>query len=255
MKRTATWIVVIIVLLIGVAGLTVILPNLQSGDGSEGGAGIEARNDPVTVILSGYLLGDEIQKIGFISDAFDGQSVDPIILLFAMTFIVVVGVAAIGVGLIVGVRFLDKIISRTKDDPGYQEHVRHMQQQTKEESAELKKSRPPDPIPEHKRPRRDAIATGLVILLFVAFSSILVFSAVPIAGERFLVPVWIPATLFALLIAAVILAFTLKSRSFEHIDEQEKRPVNWATIWVALSGLVFLGIGTGLMIYVRSLGG
>jgi hypothetical protein len=249
--------VAIVVLLLLVGAATLVLPWLQqqASSGESSGALIETNNDPITVSLGGYLLGDELVKVAPLQ-GLDGKEINPLVLSLIIMGILIAGIAGLAMVLYLVIVLLDRITTRTKEDPAFQAKVAQMEQQQKEIYKELEKTQPPTPIPDHNRPRWNAVSTALVIVMFVAFAAIVVAQTlrpglqVELLGT--LVPIAVPITLIAVLLAAVILVITLKPRRLAAVDTTDNEPVNWSALWVAVSGLIFLGVGLGLVFAIRT---
>jgi hypothetical protein len=245
---------------VGVA--TVALPALLNrGAEAEGGVGptFTTNNDPIPIDLGGYLLGEELEKITPLNDLLAGRTVDPMLLAGALTVLLLGGMVVMGLILYLVMGRLGKMTVTTKNDPHFQEAVSNLEQREKAKNRELAKVQPPTDIPPHTRPRYDAIATGLTIVLLVVFAAIAVAQTF-FAGETreflgALVPAWVPFTCVVSLIAAVFVALIMRPERFANVAQRDNQPVNWSTIWVAISGLIFLGVGTGLMLAIRAAGG
>ena len=257
MKGNLRTIVAIVALLLLVGAATLVLPWLQQQNSSSesSGALIETNNDPITVSLGGYLLGDELVKVAPLQ-GLEGKEVNPLVWSLIIMGILIVGIGGLATVLYLVILLLDRITTRTKEDPAFQTKVTQMEQRQKEVFKELEKTQPPTPIPDHNRPRWNAISTALVIIMFVAFAAIAVAQTlrpgmqVELLGT--LMPVAVPIVLVAMLLAAVILVITVKPRRLAAVDTTDNEPVNWSALWVAVSGLVFLGIGLGLLFAVRT---
>ena len=257
MKGNLRTIVAIVALLLLVGAATLVLPWLQQQNSSSesSGALIETNNDPITVSLGGYLLGDELVKVAPLQ-GLEGKEVNPLVWSLIILGILIVGIGGLAAVLYLVIVLLDRITTRTKEDPAFQAKVTQMEQRQKEVFKELEKTQPPTPIPDHNRPRWSAISTALVIVMFVAFAAIAVAQTlrpgmqVELLGT--LMPVAVPIVLVAMLLAAVILVITVKPRRLAAVDTTDNEPVNWSALWVAVSGLVFLGIGLGLLFAVRT---
>lgn len=257
MKGNLRTIVAIVALLLLVGAATLVLPWLQQQNSSSesSGALIETNNDPITVSLGGYLLGDELVKVAPLQ-GLEGTEVNPLVWSLIILGILIVGIGGLAAVLYLVIVLLDRITTRTKEDPAFQAKVTQMEQRQKEVFKELEKTQPPTPIPDHNRPRWSAISTALVIVMFVAFAAIAVAQTlrpgmqVELLGT--LMPVAVPIVLVAMLLAAVILVITVKPRRLAAVDTTDNEPVNWSALWVAVSGLVFLGIGLGLIFAVRT---
>jgi len=234
------------------------LPALRDSAGGEGGPLLETSNEPLTINLGGFLLGEELEKITLLKDIVDGEAVDPLVLAGVMVSMLVVGVAAIAVFLIVLMKSLDKRVIGVQNDEAYQEATRNLEQREKADKQALLESQPPTPMPNHKRPRWDAFSTAVVIIMFAALAGVAVIQTlrpdltVEIAGT--LVPVAIPGMLLIMLVTGIILIFTLKPTRLAAVDETDYEPVNWSVVWVTLSGLILIGIGTGMVVAIRSMG-
>lgn len=258
MNNTLRWILIIIGLLLFVGAATIIVPRLLNAMGGEGGGSIETTNEPLTVTLSGYLLGDELEKIGPLKDMLDGREVNPLVLAGLMFGMLAVVVFAMGMGLGIMMRLGDRLTTKTNNDEKYQQAVKTLEKREQEDNKRLLQSQPPDPTPAHVHPRWNAFSTGFVIVMFVAFSTMLVVQTLrPDLQVNFmgtLVPLVIPVTLLLVLITAIVLAFTLKPRRLAAVDNTDTLAVNWPVIWVVISGLVFIGIGLGVMVALGTLG-
>lgn len=262
MRRNAQTILLIIGLLLFVAVATVALPALRNrGAEAERGVGptFTATNDPIPIDLGGYLLGEELEKITVLNDLLAGRTVDPLVLAGALTVLLLGGMVVMGLILYLVMVRLDKMTVTTKSDPQFQEAVSSLEQREKAENRELAKVQPPTDIPPHTRPRYDAVATGLTLLLLAVFGTVAVAQTF-FAGQTreflgTLVPAWVPFTCVVSLIIAVLLALVVRPQYFANVTQQENRPVNWSTVWVAISGLIFLGVGTGLMLAIYTAGG
>lgn len=259
MKDTLRWVLIIVGLLLAVGIATVVLPALLQGTDGESEALVETTNEPLTVALGGYLLGEELEQIAPLRDALEGREVDPLVMAGLVAGLLTAGVLVVGAAIAVPMVLLDRVTTRNRNREAYQQAVTTLEQREQEENKALAASRPPTPMPEHSHPRWDAFSTGFVILMFAAFAGVMVVQTLrPDLQVDFLgvlVPFAIPATLVIVLITGIILAFTLKPKRLAAVDDTDFQAVNWSVIWVLLSGLVLLGIGTGIMVGLRSLGG
>ncbi len=259
MNNTLRWILIIIGLLLFVGAATIMLPAIMDALGGDGGPLIETTNEPLTVTLAGYLLGDELTKIQFVNDVLNDREVDPLLYAIAAAGALTVAMFGMAIGLGIMMRLGDRLTTSTTNDEKYQQAVQTLQQREQEDNKRLAISQPPTPEPPHVHPRWDAFSTGFVIVMFVAFTTVMIVQTLrPDLTVDFLgtlVPVAIPLTLLIVLVTGVVLAFTLKPKRLAAVDGTDSLPVNWSVIWVVISGLIILGIGTGIMVALRSLGG
>ena len=114
-----------------------------------------------------------------------------------------------------------------------------------------------EPHPERSE-RWSTISTSIVILIFVWLAGLML--GLSIFGDttyevngREVSPVTIINGIL-ILITIVVLVLAARARKPGALDnpENDYDPVNWGYIWILLSGLIIVGIGTGLAIALRS---
>jgi hypothetical protein len=110
-------------------------------------------------------------------------------------------------------------------------------------------------------PRWAALSTTLVVLFFVVLVGYVLADTffpggdVELANSVFISPAIILSVVLGLItVLAMVPRFSRSTAEEEGQDAGESR-VPWGAIWVALTGFIFLGIGTGLMLAIRSAGG
>jgi len=252
LNRNVQLIGIIVVLLLVVGAATVILPAIQEqivGSTSNLDMALETENESLEIDLGGYLLGEELVQIEPLNDFLNGQEINPLILLVGS--LVLVGGAVVTFGLVLAVimRLLDRTVANTYNDEGYREASKNLETREKEENKELAKTQPPTDIPDHVRPRSRAYTFIGLILFLVGIVALIVAESlnVDIQVEIFVVGVTIVAALAAFLV--------IRPEQFTDPEKENAATINWSTVWVLLSGLIFLGIGMGLLVAVRSLAG
>lgn len=241
--------IIVVLLLIGVA--TVVLPAIQEQivGGSNLDVSLETENEPLEINLGGFLLGEELEKITPLNDLLNGREVNPLLLLIGS--LVVVGGAVVTFGLVLALvmRLLDRSVSNTYSNESYQEAAKNLETREKEENKELAKIQPPTDIPEHNRPRSRAYTLIALILFLTGIGAIVFASSLNVD-----IQVGIFAVVVTVLVGIVAL-LTIRPEQFTDPEQEDAATLNWSTIWVAISGLIFLGIGLGLVVAIRSLSG
>lgn len=224
-----------------------------------GGLDIET-GDMVTIELEDYLLGEVLVQAPLIG-RLDGMEVNPLVLTAVLTVIMFGALFAMAIPLALIYVRLDRETVALKEDEAFQAKQAELEKRQKEEIKALAESQPPDPIPDHERSRWSAVSTAGIFLLFVIFagfaladtffperevqfySDALVNPALPLVG-----------VLTVITLLGLIAYFWPRGGAALVSAEGDDRPIPWGTLWVVVSGLIFLGIGIGLMLAVRAMG-
>ena len=213
----------------------------------------------VTIQLEDYLLGEVLVEAPLISEL-DGRQVHPLLLSGILAVIMFGALFAVGLPLALIYVGLERQTVALKDDESFQAKRAEMEKRQQEEIKALEESQPPDPIPDHERSRWSVVSTSAVIIMFVVFigfaladtfypdrevqfySDVLVNPALPVVGVLVLITI------------LGLIAYFRPTGGQLVSAESDDSPIPWATIWVVVSGLIFLGIGIGLMLAVRTMG-
>lgn len=156
-------------------------------------------------------------------------------------------------GLIVGAgipivflfRALDTGVAKVKDDDEFKSAIAARTSEQKAVVKEYMKSQPPDPIPSHDRPGWSVISTSLCMGLLAAFFGA-AFSA------NFLDERNMGAFAFWFAIAAMAIGLiTLNSRRIQETDAGEGNPIPGGLLWIVITGVIVVGLGVGVMMWVR----
>jgi hypothetical protein len=255
-----TWLIIIGLLVF--SGLAAaIWPLLQAEiapifDFSLGG-GITGASNTITIQLEDYLLGEVLVGLPLISEL-NGVEINSLLLAAIITAIVGGAVVALGLPLAFIYTRLDKTTENVKQDPDFQEHRSNLEQKEKARLKELEESHPPAGAHEHVMPRWSVIATSLVVVFFVFIIGLALGDTFVPSGEMSLFGLSLidPSILIggvSALVAALVLAAAYGGRTPDRADDYSGVP--WGMIWVIVSGLVFIGLGMGLMMWVRAGGG
>ncbi|MCO5184827.1 MAG: hypothetical protein M9928_09930 [Anaerolineae bacterium] len=250
-RNTAiTWIVVILVIIGGML-LAVLWPSLTaaiSGDSSSaevsGSSGVmlsSATPDTVDVAL---LVNDLGKMIG-LDISLGIEPVNTWVAFVSVAVFTVGSVVVFGLILTLLYRFLDKWVTRTKQDDDYQAAVVELDNREKAFIKEHLESQPPDPIPSHERTRWSVVSTALITIMFFMFGGVaLGWNVAQNSAELLL---WAAAFGLLGLIVSVIL---LSPRRMLAVEGKDSAAIPWSSIWVIISGLVIVGLGLGVMVFV-----
>jgi hypothetical protein len=273
-ETARTWLIIIALLLfsgiasliwvaagdqLGLGGIDLSLDQLTGGVAGE----VETETEMVTIQLDQYLLGEVLVETPGLNQL-HGVEVHPLVLAGILTAVFVGGLVAIGLPLALIYVRLERQTEQVKEDPEFQEKLSNLEKREKDALRELSEEHPPDPIPDHEMPRWATISTSLIILFFVILTGyaladtfypggeielandVLLNPALPVAGGLGLV---------TLLILASVYSRRRPSREGEAaVAAGDDAAIPWGAIWVIVSGLIFLGIGMGLMFAIRAAG-
>ena len=261
-----TWLIVGgLILFSGLASLAWV--GLSAQDGAGGLNPVQGLNldlsvdvgEPVTIQLDQYLLGEVLVDAPLISNL-QGEEVPSLLLAGILAAVTVGGLIAVGLPLgWIYVR-LDQQAEQVKEDEAFQESRAELEKKETERIRALKEAQPPTPIPSHQMPRWAAASTALVVLFFVILVSYVLADTfypdgeVELASNLFVDPALILSAVLGIVSVIAMAGTSGRRPEDEDVDERERR-VPWGAIWVALTGFIFLGIGTGLMLAIRSAGG
>lgn len=257
-ETRTTWLIVIgLLVFAAVASVAwpAIVDSLDLGFDLPGGPSVagELETELEAVPLPDWMAG--LPGVEAVAD--DEGRVNPWLVL-AVVGALVTGLI-LGTGLVMGLvlRLLDRFTRNVKEDPAYNEQAAALAQREKEQLRQLAQSRPPTPSPDHERPRWSLVATSLLILFFVFLAGFALSDTFYGGGDvelfegRWGNPA-LPLAGGLALVALLILIGTVRVRRGRTLDGNENAPVSWSLIWVIVSGFIFLGIGIGLTLAMRT---
>jgi hypothetical protein len=216
--------------------------------------------EPVTIQLDQYLLGEVLVDAPLIGNL-QGMQVHPLVLAAILTAVMVGGLVAVGLPLALIYVRLDRQAEQVKEDDAFQESRAALEKKQTERLRARNEAQPATPMPSHQMPRWAAVSTTLVVLFFVVLVGYVLADTffpggdVELANSLFISPAIILSVVLGLItVLAMVPRFSRNTAEEEGQDAGESR-VPWGAIWVALTGFIFLGLGTGLMLAIRSAGG
>jgi hypothetical protein len=244
---------VLVGLLIVSGLLSAILPGALGGGGSDAPIGLqppslETFDIPAAEVtlpfnLPGATLVPGVDKVG---DATGAYTMTPlsIVLILLGAILVPTIITGIVLYLLIG-RLLTGIAESTKTSEEYLAKEAAFVQAEEAFVKKYKEERPPTDRPEHERPGYSAVSTALVIAaLSGMFGSVLGAS---FGGEGNLL-VW---TLVAAAVGLGIGLLVVRRNTIKELDSTESQPIAWGTVWVVFTGVIVVGLGVGLMVWVR----
>lgn len=263
-----TWLIVVGLLLFsGLASLAWVTLSGQESALEVPSLGLDLAidvGDPVTIQLDQYLLGEVLVDAPLISQL-HGVQVPSLLLAAILTAITIGGFLAIGLPLALIYVRLDRQAEEVKEDPEFQERQAALAKKETERLRAVNEEQPATPIPSHEMPRWAAVSTALIILFFVilvgfALGDTFYAGGSVQLGTNLFIDSGVVLALVLGLVTLIALAGTLGRRARGEQVEAEAESgddarIPWGVIWVALTGFIFLGIGTGIMIAIRSAGG
>lgn len=230
----------------------------------DGSGGVEQEVEPVTIQLDEYLLGEVLVDAPLLGKL-NGEEVHPMVLTGVLTAIFLGGLLAVGVPLGLIYIKLDEQAEKVKDDPEFQAAQQRLEEREKEWRKEQEQERPSASASEETSGEGRSFsfifttsATAFLFAIFVSFALAQTFfpeGELLLDSGALLDPV-MPIMAVMLLITALILLAIFRPQRATALAEGDvdDRPIPWGTIWVILTGLVFVGIGTGLILAVRAMG-
>ena len=197
---------------------------------------------PVPPMLS-TTLGSEIVLSGVqVFGVFVG------LLIFALVSIVVVGFI-----LSFLIRSLSKSATAVAANETYQTHAAALEKREQEKLKSLRESHAKPNNPEAYVYSLDSISLSLIILLFVGLIGTLIFSE---WGPLSLFGLTIDSRLSTLIILFVLtiplLAWRVRKQRLLAIAQEDNAPIPWDFIAVLVAGLLIVGVGLGLLLFISN---
>ena len=263
-EKVQTYGLIIVFLAVALLALPIssLVRSTLAGSGRERVEVKETREtEMIAIQFDKFLLGEELVKIPFVADLNERNlTVSAPVLMLILAGVFVGGIVVVGGGIATTYKFLDRFVMTTKEDSEFKTTVAQLEKKQKDELKLINKARPADPIPSHEEPRWSVAATSIIALMFawlmgLMFAEVFFPSGDIEIGDQLVAGSTILSWSFMIL-TALLLAFVYRPRVF--ITESEasaNKTTDWGLIWVIVAGVLILGIGTGLMLWVRSAGG
>jgi hypothetical protein len=234
-----------------------------SSQDSAGGSSTQLPpSEPVPVIIQveDYVLGSDLLQIGPINDINGTEINQELVILVAFALLTAL-VLGLGLAITSISWFTSRQVTAVVADEGYQKARTNLDKLEKERLKELHEHQPTGNLKTEEQSARSSwFATSLVIILLVwitgltlsvTFLADITWNIVGIEVSAALV-----VNLLLILTAAAILYVVARTHEPAELSSgvTDNYPINWGTVWVLVTGLIIVGIGTGLAIAMRSIG-
>ena len=175
-----------------------------------------------------------------------GDTINEFVAIILLSVIVIGGVISAGIPLFFVYRMLDTTASGVANDEEYKASVAALANREKEQIKALAKAQPAGKAPSHDESGWTATSSALTIGFFLALVGA-AFSDNFAGGTNQANTVW----LFT--ITGLIIGFlTLNYNRVRNSDDTQANPIDWGMIYIVLTGIIVVGLGTGVMMWVRS---
>lgn len=256
-----TWIVVAgLLIFAGIASATIPFLIDQLNNSDEPSTSRETHPTVTTIDVSELpFIGEVLVEIPFIAENIQGLSIT-LLQAFGVIFgVVLVTVGAFGVLITLLVFIPSRWINNVYADKGYQEAQIELEERQKASLKNLQQEQPlAEPVEAERRIRWSAVTFGLIVVVLVWVTSVLLafglFQNETISIGGFDISAVALLSLVSVVVTIIVLYLALRRRDPTELEtaESDNKPVNWGAIWVIVTGLLVVGIGTGLAIAFTS---
>lgn len=251
MESVRNWLF-ILVILIATGIVTAVLPllnlsmNLSIGSGParppvEETALIIQVPAPLTGMLGTQIVLSSLQAVG----VFVG------LLVLAAGSIVVVGLI-----LSLLIRLLSKSVTAVAGSEKYQASVASLDKKEQEKLKTYRENGAKPNTPEQFAYHMDPVSVSLIALFFVGIIGTLTYSVLFPTGEYTLFGQTfnssLPILIILFVITVALLAWRLRRQQLLAVAQKDYAPIPWDFIAVLIAGLLIVGIGLGLMLYINT---
>ncbi len=239
-RSLITW-AIIFAILVGSGILTILLPALLGGSAAE-----PLPRTPSTVTITPPIPIGGQDSLTYYSWQ----------VMLALAFLV--PALVIGAGLTLGIVSIlaSRFINRTRATSDYQQNAAALDKRYADRVGRLRETRPTSKAPETTWKRWAVITTALTVLMFVGFSALLIagflFPSNHIVRQGSIVNISSWFALGALLLALVIMVFTLRGDRLTAPDRSGTMPIPWDFVAVVITGLLVVGLGIAVIVIVNA---
>ncbi|MEZ4516512.1 MAG: hypothetical protein R3C44_06640 [Chloroflexota bacterium] len=236
---------IILVLLLGAGILTIAWPAISGSlVGNSATRPIPAGPETIVITLPVPIAG--VSELTFQSWQLMG----------IVAFLVIGAVITGGIVLAIINWLLSRIITNTKETPEYQQEAAELERNVTADIKTMQGERPTHSIPDSTWSRWAVATTSLVILMFVVFFGLLIGSTLfpdgTVVWRDRLVNITALFTLALVAITLIVLFFAVRSRRKSETVDSRSTGIPWDTIVVAVTGLLVVGIGVGVILLLNS---
>lgn len=189
----------------------------------------------------------------------EGQlEVNPLVAMGVLGALVIGGIVVVGGGLAFIYTRIDKGVLAAKEAETFQTKLSNLDKREVERIKASRSQRPSKPIPSHVMPRWSVISTWLIFILFAVFMSTAISDSIYPEGVIITQSGSILNThsmfiLGGVLLTALILGLVFRPRLLLNAEKGEAAGIPWDTIYVILTGAIFIVIGVGLVLWLNTL--
>ena len=266
MSTTKPWInwIVTIVLLVAFAMAAAVLlsvtPNLDIFGGSSS-TQVPRETEPIVINVPTALpvSPPEVSLPGLKINS-ETITIEPMMALISLTMFVLGGIVITGIIITLLYTFLDKLRNKTMDSDDYKEEELALSNKEKEYFKEVRQGREAQPAPEEPgMPRWAVVSTSIIILVFVALTGMVIsltFWPQWVEIDEITDTLITPGTAVIgvlCLITLIILVLRMTPEQVEKTDTSasDNQGIPRDMIAVILTGLLIIGLGIGLTIYIN----
>jgi uncharacterized membrane protein len=259
----------IIVLILAGAVASAIIPSLGLSASGSGGGGsvaappVEVENIVLDMPKVPAFMPEDTNMADMMPDFLkseDGTYLEfsPWLGIGFMAAILIGGLVVVTGGIAFLVPRLQKMTTDTLESDDYKEGVKTIQASEKELLKEMNAKSPTFSMKgeDYDQPRWSVISTGALVLLFVTFTAIAISDTFYPEGEMMrasgevLIAPNVFAGISALITLALMFAF-FRPRTLDAINGEEAGAIPWDTIYLLVTGFIFIVGGIGLIIWLR----
>lgn len=246
---------IVIALLIFSGIASVGWPVLRSQLGGSSGGRVRPPQPPLTISVPAPVSGLVPESM---LNAEGQLEVNPLVAMGVLGALVVGGIVVVGGGLAFVYTRLDQGVVTAKETETFQAKLTSLDKREAERVKASRSQRPSKPVPAHVMPRWSVISTSLIFILFAVFVSTAISDSIYPEGVIITASGSILNThsLFILggvILTAIVLGVVFRPRLLLNVDKGEAAGIPWDTIYVILTGAIFIIIGVGLVLWLNSL--
>jgi hypothetical protein len=232
---------IIFAILIGSGILTILLPALLGGGST---TALPTEQTTVTIPFPVPIAGR------------DSITLPSWLLMIALAFLVIGLIVGAGITLWIVMTLVSRWVSRTTSSPEYQQNTSALQAREAERIAKMRQTRPTSAAPQSTWRRWSVITTAIIILMFVAFATLLfsstLFPGGQIVRQDNVVNIGSLLVLAVLLVALIFMALWLRADRIEAFNRGDSLAIPWDFIAVVVTGLLVVGLGIGVIAIINA---
>ena len=159
----------------------------------------------------------------------------------------------IGAGLTLGIVYiiLSRLVAGTTASADYKQNAAALEKRQNDRIAQMRETRPTSMAPESTWRRWSVITTALIVLMFVAFLTLLftstLFPSGQIVRQENIVNIVSLIVGAVLILALVFMALWLRHDRIASFNRGDTLSIPWDFIAVVITGLLVVGLGIGVI--------